>query len=148
MKTRKNAEYGFTLIELMIVVAVIGIIASIALTSYQQYISRTQVSEALELMASNKAFVIEWYTVKGSWPSTAASVLQNNSGNYMASISLTSSGPSNFAFVSQMKGAGSVHSSIANKTIVLETNDNARTWVCRSGGPNPVSDKYLPAACQ
>ena len=65
----KSVQKGFTLIELMIVVAIIGILAAIAIPAYQDYVIRSQVSEGLTLASSVKASVSEFYADRGVWPS-------------------------------------------------------------------------------
>jgi type IV pilus assembly protein PilA len=66
----KTIQKGFTLIELMIVVAIIGILAAIAIPAYQDYTIRSQVTEGLNLAASVKAGVAEFYAQNGTWPVT------------------------------------------------------------------------------
>jgi len=66
----KTIQKGFTLIELMIVVAIIGILAAIAIPAYQDYTIRSQVTEGLNLAASVKASVAEYYAQNGVWPPT------------------------------------------------------------------------------
>jgi type IV pilus assembly protein PilA len=66
----KTVQKGFTLIELMIVVAIIGILAAIAIPAYQDYTIRSQVTEGLNLAASVKAGVAEFYAQNGTWPTT------------------------------------------------------------------------------
>ena len=69
----KQVQKGFTLIELMIVVAIIGILAAVAIPAYQDYTIRSQVSEGLSLGAGAKTAVAEFYNQTGSFPSTNAS---------------------------------------------------------------------------
>ncbi|HEX2139136.1 MAG TPA: pilin, partial [Woeseiaceae bacterium] len=65
----KKVQQGFTLIELMIVVAIIGILAAIAIPAYQDYTIRAQVSEGLNLASGAKVAVAEYYQNNGAWPS-------------------------------------------------------------------------------
>jgi type IV pilus assembly protein PilA len=141
----KHLQKGFTLIELMIVVAIIGILAAVAIPAYQDYIARSQVSEAVSLTAGGKTPMAEFFADKGVWPSTADMVMGNTSGKYVSGITVTGgAGTSNsLALTATMKSAG-VNAQITSATLILETADG-KIWGCSTG---TISSKYRPAACR
>jgi type IV pilus assembly protein PilA len=140
-----HLQKGFTLIELMIVVAIIGILAAVAIPAYQDYIARSQVSEAVSLTAGGKTPLSEYFADKGVWPSTADTVMGNLAGKYVSGITITTGAGSNgpMGLTATMKTSG-VNSAISNATLVLETTDG-KIWNC-SGGT--ILSKYRPAACR
>ena len=86
----KQVQKGFTLIELMIVVAIIGILAAIAIPAYQDYVIRSQVSEGLTLASSVKTSVAEYFADRGQWPATEADlgITQPPSGKYVSGVTV------------------------------------------------------------
>ena len=87
---KKAMQKGFTLIELMIVVAIIGILAAIAIPAYQDYTIRSQVTEGLNLAADLKAAVAESFAQNGTWPvdNDAIGLTQVKSGKYVSDVSV------------------------------------------------------------
>ena len=141
-------QQGFTLIELMIVVAIIGILAAIAIPAYQDYTIRAQVSEGLNLSGGAKAAVSEFTMDTGSFPSdnataglsTAASI----DGKYVVSVTVGT--PNGLVTVDYGNDA---HATLAGGFLELSpaTSAGSVEWICRSQGVT-IADKHLPAACR
>jgi type IV pilus assembly protein PilA len=148
-------QKGFTLIELMIVVAIIGILAAVAIPAYQDYIARSQVSEAVSLMGSSKTPLAEYFADKGFWPSALSEVLGNTSGKYTGGVTGADTGTingtaSSYTVEATMKSV-SVNAAITGKAVRLNTTDAGKNWSCTTGGvptANALSSKYLPGACR
>ena len=141
-------QQGFTLIELMIVVAIIGILAAIAIPAYQDYIARSQVSEAVELLAGGKTPNAEFYADKGRWPTSAGSVMGNQKGKYTSLVTMTAGAgltQLGLTLTATTKGAGSANKNIAGATLLMTTSDGGKTWGCKAG---TMGAKYLPGACK
>ena len=88
----RKAQKGFTLIELMIVIAIIGILAAIAIPAYQDYLIRSQISEGLAMASAAKASVSEYYANHGSWPvdnsAAGLGVAGDIDGKYVSAITI------------------------------------------------------------
>lgn len=136
---------GFTLIELMIVVAIIGILAAVALPAYQDYIARSQTAEALSLLESGKGPLSEWYSDKGSWPANLGSVVGTTSGKYVRDINIVSSGGGTITLEATMKPTGSVSALVGGATVKLQGVGGGKNWSCMAGTINP---RALPLACK
>ncbi len=143
-------QQGFTLIELMIVVAIIGILAAIAIPAYQDYTIRAQVSEGLSLTGGAKAAVSEFYQDQGVWPTTnnAAGLEASGSinGRYVASVGVGANGVLTVTY----RGAAPTNNNIRNATVTLTPTDNAGSigWDCDGGVTLGANPKWLPAACR
>ncbi len=140
----KKMQQGFTLIELMIVVAIIGILAAIAIPAYSDYIARSQATEAVTLMSGAKTPVAEYFADKGSWPTGASfnEVVTQQEGKYVETLT-GAAGGLGFLVTATMDTTG-VSSLISGLSVELTTADG-NMWTCRAG---TVDAKYLPAACR
>ena len=142
--TRKQS--GFTLIELMIVVAIIGILAAIALPAYQDYTKRSHVSEGLSLAGAAKTAVAEYYSSLGAYPTN------NSVGGLADSTAITGN-----AVDSVEVNAGLITVTYnakveASSTLAISPTTSAGgiKWRCKgdSNVTNGVLNKYLPASCR
>ena len=140
----KAIQKGFTLIELMIVIAIIGILAVVALPAYQDYTARAQVSEALTLAEGQKSAVTEYRSDRGAWPTTntEAGVASSISGKYVASVQVGADG----IITATMKSAD-VNNDIKGKTLILTPKDQngSFTWTCDEG---TIAQKFRPSTCR
>jgi len=164
MRTQK----GFTLIELMIVVAIIAILAAIAISQYQDYVIRSQIAEGAGLADGAKTAVVAFYNSRGRFPTTPC--LSSNSsvglskpasivGTYVSSVTIAGTGcPSTM-------GAGSIlttfsssppfqaHEAIDGAGLLFSpvTNAGSVEWHCKRflvGGSVVLRDKWLPSSCR
>ncbi|HGM2013160.1 TPA: pilin, partial [Neisseria gonorrhoeae] len=123
-------QKGFTLIELMIVIAIVGILAAVALPAYQDYTARAQVSEAILLAEGQKSAVTEYYLNHGTWPkdNTSAGVASSGEikGKYVQSVTVT-----NGVVTAEMKSDG-VNKEIKGKKLSLwaRREDGSVKWFC------------------
>jgi type IV pilus assembly protein PilA len=164
----KTLQKGFTLIELMIVVAIIGILAAIAIPAYQDYTIRAQVSEGLTLASDIKAGVAEYMAQTGSWPADLAEAGVASAGGaadkaarYVAEIDVLDG-------TITVEYGRDVNTRIDGETLALQpfVNDNGDVvWLCGNadppsagsadpgGGASPAGvtsllDKHMPASCR
>ena len=149
-----KVQKGFTLIELMIVVAIIAILAAITISQYQDYVIRSQVSEGSSLADGVKTAVGEFYNNYGRFPSTTPANLSlglakpdSIVGSYVGSIGIASTGivTAHYSNASPFKA----NAKINNQSLLFSpiTKAGSMVWTCKRGG-NGMLDKWLPASCR
>lgn len=149
LEDMKRLQQGFTLIELMIVVAIIGILAAVAIPAYQDYIARAQVSEAVSLLSAGKAAMAEHFTDHGYWPSDASEVMGSTTGKYTATVAVLSSTTTGSLTLEATMKSTQVNAQITSGTLILATTDGGRIWTCTSAGStSALAAKFLPSACR
>jgi type IV pilus assembly protein PilA len=137
-----KAQKGFTLIELMIVVAIIGILAAIAIPAYTDYMTRSKVSELLSVGAPVKTSVAEYVITKNQFPgsSTQAGFSANITSTYVRSLTYTSS-TGMISIVGNQTGLGKA----VSLTLTPTTNAAGTVkWDCSA----TAGTKYVPASCR
>ena len=141
----KRLQQGFTLIELMIVVAIIGILAAIALPAYQDYIARSQVSEAFALIDGQRGNIGEACTNLGTCTGVPAATSLVSTGKY----SDLPTNAVNGVLTAQMKAPASALTvgSTVIMTPTLATGEGAISWACTGTLKTNAGGKYVPKAC-
>ncbi|HGL9149349.1 TPA: pilin [Neisseria gonorrhoeae] len=155
-------QKGFTLIELMIVIAIVGILAAVALPAYQDYTARAQVSEAILLAEGQKSAVTEYYLNHGIWPkdNTSAGVASPGEikGKYVKEVKVEN------GVVTATMNSSNVNKEIQGKKLSLwaKRQDGSVKWFCgqpvkRNANADTVADdkgnekietKHLPSTCR
>ncbi|HFC1768100.1 TPA: pilin, partial [Neisseria gonorrhoeae] len=158
-------QKGFTLIELMIVIAIVGILAAVALPAYQDYTARAQVSEAILLAEGQKSAVTEYYLNNGEWPkdNTSAGVASASTikGKYVKEVKVEN------GVVTATMASSNVNKEIQGKRLSLwaKRQDGSVKWFCgqpvkRGAGNadaddvtddkdnNGIDTKHLPSTCR
>ncbi|WP_219338477.1 pilin [Luteimonas deserti] len=136
---------GFTLIELMIVVAIIAILSAIALPAYQDYVARSQVAEGLVVAGGAKIAVTEYHAHNGEWPDSHAAMelaaAQSITGRYVSSTSVGNDGRITVAY---NRTATSAKIRNADLVLVPRTSDSTVYWDCEGS----VDPRYRPSSCR
>ena len=146
----KTNQQGFTLIELMIVVAIIGILAAIAIPAYQKYTIRAQVSEGIDLTSSAKVAVTTYYQDTGRLATTnnEAGLTTNTDihGKYVTQVGVGGDGSGVDGEIEVTFG-NDVHADLNGLTLLVTPTTNAGSvaWACSSAN---IPNKYLPNNCR
>lgn len=134
----KRKQGGFTLIELMIVIAILGILMAIAIPAYNDYTIRAKVSEGINMAAGAKLAVAEFVLSEAAWPANAAAagLAATITSTYVSGITVANTG----AITIATTGTGTT----GNVTLTPQTTAGAVVWTC--GGSVPA--QYLPSSCR
>jgi type IV pilus assembly protein PilA len=146
-----NRNKGFTLIELMVVIAIVSILATVALAAYQDYVVRSKTSEGIIFMAEAKTSVSEFYYNRKSMPKSNAEAGlppadSYNQFNWISTLSVSTTEPLGVISVT-FKIPGS---SADGKEVQLtpDTTDGYVTWICEAPDDNGMKRNHLPPNCR
>lgn len=140
---------GFSLIELMIAIAIIGILSSIAIPAYQDYAIRAKISEAINLASAAKVSIAEHYMSEGRLPRDLAETgLSDISTRYVDGLSYQLQSDTGYIVLTLSE---EVNESLSQKKITLSATvdeQNLLQWQCSPANDNGVDERYLPSSCR
>lgn len=147
-----NIQKGFTLIELMIVVAIIAILAAIAIPQYQSYVTKAEFSESQTIADGLKTPVVEYFNQNGTCPTNGTGGISSASsylGKYVTSVTTGGNSTSGCTISVKFKSVGSVATHLGSETVIFTGTQSGGTfsWVCDKNAASGIAQKYKPAAC-
>lgn len=141
-----HKQQGFTLIELMIVVAIIGILAAIAVPAYQDYVTRAKVSEIVAAASPCKQSVTEYYQTENALPADGtAAGCDTQVSDYVASIAVAGDGTGTITVTGKEAELSGVDATTNTYVLVPTASGGTLTWSCTT---STIPDKLLPANCR
>ncbi|MES2536817.1 MAG: pilin [Pseudomonadota bacterium] len=142
------ARNGFTLIELMIVVAIIGVLAAIAIPAYQDYSKRAKMSELMLAVSNGRTSVVEYANTNGQMPPSAASAgILNQASRYVSAVSYVMTSTTVGSILATATGFNDPLIDDKNFALTGTIDANGKVqWTC-SGAATTVPVKFLPAIC-
>ena len=148
----KSMQKGFTLIELMIVVAIIAILAAIAIPAYQNYLIRAQVSEGATLADGAQTAVSEFYSNYGRFPKSNASAglskASSITGKYVTQLDVNTGAVGGLGVIDAKFNATTANTKIQGKNLVFSPITSANGDIHWSCTKSDVDPKYLPSSCR
>ena len=144
MNMKRSLQQGFTLIELMIVVAIIGILAAVALPAYQDYTVRAKVTEVILAASAAKTAVSEAAQVNSQMPAISSVTMNSQSSKYVSAVSYALTSTSNIGIITaSAQGEAKINNNTITLTGVADANGQI-VWTCAG----TILAKYRPASCQ
>ena len=145
---------GFTLIELMIAIAIVGILLSLAIPTYQDYTVRAKISEAMNIASALKVMVSEYYITMAELPAdaTVAGIDTTFSSQYISAINYLKEADNKDEAMIKLTLSENVSAEVAGKALVLTAiaNIGSLRWLCSNdrSAAQPIAAKYLPSNCR